>query len=51
VGHIEHDVLGGQQHGIALGGHLRALAEDGAAVGTNLPRLIRRYAWEVLQAP
>jgi hypothetical protein len=33
VGNVEHDVLGGQQHGIALCGHLRALAEDGAAVG------------------
>jgi len=33
VGDIEHDVLGGQQQGIALGRHLRALAVDRAAVG------------------
>lgn len=35
VGHVEHDVLGGQQHSVALGRHLCALAEDRAAVGNQ----------------
>lgn len=35
MGHVEHDVLGGQQHSVALGRHLRALAEDRAPIGNQ----------------